>query len=83
MLCKNQGCGAEGLFDRTEGYCARCYEERLDLEDTELQDIDWDPTGYYRRKTEHREEVFPLLAYMFAITFAVVIVRVVWIIFSR
>lgn len=47
MMCRVKGCGAEGLFHETEGYCQRCYEE---IEAFDMTYNNPDPTGYYERK---------------------------------
>jgi len=81
MLCRSPGCGAEGLFDRTLGFCKRCYEELEELDDTELKDPDWDPTGYYERKTKHREETIPYLVWMIVVASVIVAGRCIWFMF--
>jgi len=81
MLCRSQGCGTEGLFDKTDGFCKRCYEEVTAMEDTELQEPDWDPTGYYRRKEEHRSEMYPYLIPIFVAIFLIVVGRAFWLMF--
>lgn len=81
MVCRSQGCGTEGLFDKTDGFCNRCYEEIVALEDTELQKHIWDPTGYYKRMAAHREEMLPYLAWLAVAAFVIVIGRTVWIMF--
>jgi len=81
MLCRSHGCGSEGLFDKTDGYCLRCYEEVTALKDTELQEPDWDSTGYYRRKHEQRAKMLPYLGWIAVTTVVILVGRTVWLMF--
>ena len=49
----------------------------LHLVDDE-HDPEYDPTGYYARKTAHREEMLPNLAAIFVAAVACVVVAYVW-----
>ena len=44
--------------------------QEVDFEDA------WDPTGYYRRKAEHRAEMIPYLAGLFVLSLVLVFVRI-------
>jgi len=75
MMCRVRGCGTEGLFHETDGYCPRCYEE---VEET--YNIP-DSTGYYERKQKKREEILPYLAWLAGITFVIWVARSLWLMF--
>ena len=76
MLCRSKGCGAEGLFDKTHGFCPRCDEE-INADD--------DPhfTGYYEKKVAKHEETLPFLAWFAIICFVVFVGRAAWMMFTN
>jgi len=43
---------------------------------------DPDPTGYYERKTKHREEMLPLLAWVFGAGLVCLVLAAAWNVFQ-
>jgi len=72
MLCRSQGCGTEGLFHKTDGYCPRCYEELDAFNETH------NSTGYYARKDKERMKMLPYLFWIAILTFILFIGRALW-----
>ena len=71
MLCRSKGCGAEGLFYQTNGFCLRCDEEINADEDPHF-------SGYYEKKVAKHEETLPFLAWLAIVGFAMFIGRALW-----
>ena len=55
------------------------HQQPVDFDLDPLDDPDpFDPTGYYARQTKHREEMLPLLAWLWGIGLVIVAGAVIW-----
>lgn len=82
MLCRMQNCGTEGIFDKTDGMCIRCWEESNALKEVARRKKarkKWlDGLGYYERREVRNQEMLPYVGWACVGFLVIIVIRTVW-----